>query len=75
MSSSLANSQGILTRKPHGKYFKKFLKKNRGFRPEDILFFDDKPKNVHGARKEKIDGQLFCNADQARTILVRKGYL
>ena len=72
---SLADAQVLLTRKPHGKYFKIFLKNNPGIRPDNIIFFDDKPKNIKGAREKCIDGQIFCSAAQSRTILNRKGLL
>ena len=75
LSRSFTNAKFIFTRKPHGKCFKKFLKKNKYTRPSDIVFFDDKLKNVKGARELCIDGQLFCNAAQARTILKHKGLL
>ncbi len=74
MKRSLANAR-LFTRKPHGKCFKKFLKKNRDTRPSDIVFFDDKPKNVQGARDQCIDGQIFRSAAQAHTILHHKGLL
>ncbi len=75
LSRSFTDAEFILTRKPHGKCFKKFLKKNRATRPSDIVFFDDKLKNVKGARDQCIDGHIFCNAAQARTILNRKSLL
>ncbi len=74
MKRSLANAR-LFTRKPHENYFKKFLKRNPDVRRSDIIFFDDKPKNVQGARDQYIDGQIFRSADQARTILKRKGLL
>lgn len=75
MSKSLANAHFVFTRKPHGKYYTKFLKLNNGINPGDMIFFDDKPENIKGARAHGIDGQIFCNAAQARTILKQKGLL
>lgn len=75
LSGSFTDAEFIFTRKPHGKCFKKFLKKNRDTRPSDIVFFDDKLKNVKGARDQCIDGHIFCNTTRARTILSRKGLL
>jgi len=72
---SLADSHFVFTRKPHGKYFKKFMKRHRALDPSDILFFDDKAENIKGARSFGIDGQLYCSPEQARKILVAKGLL
>lgn len=44
ISRSLADAEGIFTRKPHKKYYKKFLKKNRDTRPSDIIFLMTKQK-------------------------------
>jgi len=40
--------------------------------PQRVLFFDDRPRNVAGARKAGMDAHLFESAEQARTI-VRAG--
>lgn len=72
---SLADAHFLLTRKPYGKYYNKFMQRHPALDPCEILFFDDKPENIKGARAFGIDGQLFCNAAQARTILKRKGLL
>ncbi len=75
IGGSLTGAKGIFTRKPHRKYYKKFLQKNHNVHPRDIIFFDDKLENINGARKICIDGQIFRSATQARTILNRKGLL
>ncbi len=74
-SGSLADAQGIFTRKPHGKYFEKFLAKNTDISPSNIIFFDDKSKNIEGARKKCISAYIFCNAGDTEHILKRKGLL
>jgi putative hydrolase of the HAD superfamily len=43
-----------------------------GCAPERVLFFDDRPRNVDGARKAGIDARVFESAEQAREI-VRAG--
>ena len=74
-AGSLADSHFLLTRKPHGKYYNKFMERHPEIGPQEVLFFDDKPENIKGARSFGIDGQLFLNAEQARTILKNKGLL
>lgn len=74
-NGSLANAHFMFTRKPHGKYYSQFLKRNTAIAPNECIFFDDKPENIKGARAFGIDGQIFRNAKQARIILQRKGLL
>ena len=72
-AGSLADPHFVLTRKPHGKYYNKFMDRHPEISPQDILFFDDKKKNIKGACSLGIDGQCFSDAKQARTILKKKG--
>jgi putative hydrolase of the HAD superfamily len=43
-----------------------------GCLPERVLFFDDRPRNVEGARRAGMDAHVFDSAEQARKI-VRAG--
>ncbi len=70
-SGSLGDSSGIFNRKPHGKYYKQFLRKNSGIAPKNIIFFDDKAKNICGACEQGMTAVQFCNASQARQKLVQ----
>jgi len=45
-----------------------------GCAPERVLFFDDRPRNVEGARRAGMEAQVFESAEQAREI-VRAGML
>ena len=74
-AGSLADAHFLLTRKPHGRYYNKFMKRHPELDPQDILFFDDKLENIKGARAFGIDGQLFLNPKQARNVLKNKGLL
>jgi putative hydrolase of the HAD superfamily len=40
-----------------------------GCEPSRALFFDDRPRNVEGARKLGMDAQVFESAEQARAIV------
>ncbi len=69
---SKANAEGIFTRKPHSKYINKFLKRNKMVSPHNIIFFDDKQKNVEGACAHGIDAYQVTNASQVEDILREK---
>ena len=69
---SKANAEGIFTRKPHAKYINKFLKKNKMVSPHNIIFFDDKKKNIEGAWACGIDAYQVTNASQVEDILREK---
>ena len=43
-----------------------------GCEPQRVLFFDDRPRNVEGARQAGMDAHVFESAEQARRI-VRAG--
>ena len=74
LSRSTAKAEGIFSRKPHGKYIKRFLKRANAL-SGDILFFDDKLKNIESASKRGIDAHQFKNAHQARALLKKKNLL
>lgn len=68
-------SDGFLFRKPHTIYYKTFLKKNNDIRPDQFIFFDDKPENIQKAKQMGIYAYQFTTAQQARTILQNKNLL
>ena len=41
-----------------------------GCEPQRVLFFDDRPRNVEGARKAGIEAHVFESATQAREIVM-----
>ena len=47
----------------------KLCLKSLGCEPQRVLFFDDRPRNVEGARKIGIEAHLFESAAQAREIV------
>jgi len=68
LSRSLACASGIFNRKPHSKYVKKFI--CRAQKPASgIIFFDDKARNIQGARKCGICAYQFTGVTQARIVL------
>ena len=54
--------------KPDAGYYEYFLNKY-SFKPEDILFVDDRPPNVEGAKKVGMNAVQFTSADQLRNVL------
>jgi glucose-1-phosphatase len=73
-SHLLAGFEGLVfshlvgLRKPEKAIFD-FVVNHASLRPENILFFDDMPSNVAGARAAGLRSELFVNAPQARTII------
>lgn len=60
--------------KPNADYFE-YCVKNLGPNPGKIVFFDDNPDNVMGARKTGLDAVLFVSEKQCREELSRRGYV
>lgn len=60
------SSQLVLIKKPHKKYFKLFKEalSKKGYQPEQIVFIDDKEKNVYKATKKGIVGIQFKSVPQ-----------
>ncbi len=50
----------------------KLCLKALGCEPRRVLFFDDRPRNVEGARRAGMDAHVFESAQQAREV-VRAG--
>ena len=57
--------------KPHAAIYKLCLDA-LGCDPQRVLFFDDRPRNVEGARRAGMEAHVFESAEQARAI-VRAG--
>lgn len=61
-------------RKPDPKFFTKIIatlkEKHFDLKPQEIIFFDDTPSHVEGAKSVGIDAYLYESPDQARQILV-----
>ncbi|PKN03434.1 hypothetical protein CVU75_02230 [Candidatus Dependentiae bacterium HGW-Dependentiae-1] len=74
-SKSMANAEGIFTRKPHGKYIEKFLAKTGSRNANNIVFFDDKENNVRAACRYGMDAHVFSDAAQATQVLKQKHIL
>ncbi|MCA9770701.1 HAD hydrolase-like protein [Candidatus Dependentiae bacterium] len=74
LSRSLTDASGIFNRKPHSGYVKKFIKRT-GVSADKIMFFDDKPRNVHGACKCGLCAYHFTTIAQARMFLQKNGLL
>ncbi len=69
----IVNSAKIGVRKPHAKFYDIALKKLK-VKPSEIVFIDDRPRNVAGARKAGI--KAFCynkNMPQLRAFLRKNG--
>jgi FMN phosphatase YigB (HAD superfamily) len=75
LSKSMANGEGIFTRKPHGKYVEKFLERVWPMNATNIVFFDDKEKNVNAAREYCIDAHVFSGAAHATEILRQRNLI
>ena len=75
LSGSLADAQGIFTRKPHRKYFDRFKERNKSVQSKDIIFLDDLEKNIVGARKSGFDAYKFTTPARARELFKKKGLL
>ena len=58
--------------KPDPGYYEYFLNKH-SFKPEEILFVDDRLPNVEGAKKVGINAVQFISADQLRKDLEEYG--
>lgn len=74
-SKSMAKAEGIFTRKPHGKYIEKFLEKVWPMNATNIVFFDDKGKNVLAVCDHGIDGHVYHNVHQAEEVLKQRNIL
>ena len=64
--------------KPEKKIYEKLLEEiNRlagsECRPQEVVFFDDMPENVEGAKKLNINGIVWKDCDDARLNLTRLG--
>ena len=46
-----------------------------GVRPDEVVFVDDTPENVEGAKNFGMDSILFESADQLRKEFVRRGLI
>lgn len=46
-----------------------------GLPPDELVFFDDKQVNVHGAASAGLDAHLFTAAEDARQVLIGRGLL
>ena len=57
--------------KEHPKYFKECIEK-LGVKPEEILFFEDGPKNVEAAKSVGIDAQLFTSVEEFKRVIKEK---
>lgn len=59
--------------KPEAAFFELVLQKIQrdvpGIQPQDVIFFDDTPGHVEGARQLGIDARLYENIDQLRSLL------
>lgn len=75
LSNSLVDTSGIFDRKPHSKYYKNYLAKNNGTKPDNIIFIDDKLENIRGARKHHMQAIQFCSAKQVHQELVKRHIL
>jgi glucose-1-phosphatase len=64
----LAFSHLLGFRKPEKAIFD-FVAQRCALRPENILFFDDMPSNVQGARDAGLSAEIFVNATQAALII------
>ncbi len=54
--------------KPHRDVYEHLLK-TYNLKPEETLFFDDKPENIEGACKLGINGHLFKGYEEAKEYL------
>lgn len=68
------SSVGLKARKPGREIYLRAAE-HAGVSPEEILFFDDRPENVEGARKAGFHAELFSTAGEARKILRAYGLL
>lgn len=69
----IVNSSKIGVRKPHAKFYEIALKKLR-VKPSEIVFIDDRPRNVAGARKLGIKAFYYDkNMPQLRGFLRKNG--
>lgn len=71
---SQASGKGVFSRKPYGKYIQQFIQKTKTD-PQNIIFFDNRLRNIEAARKHGIDAYIFYNPVQIREILKQKGLL
>lgn len=69
LNRSLAKADGIFMRKPHAKYMKHFLKRNKMVHPHNIIFFDDKESNTQSACEHGIDAYQVTRPTQVEDIL------
>jgi HAD superfamily hydrolase (TIGR01509 family) len=61
-------SHEIGARKPYPGIYRKVAEELQ-CRPEEIVFFDDLPANVEGARKAGLEAYLFSDTLRARAVL------
>ena len=65
-------SNKLKTKKPRKKIYKLLIDK-LNLKPEEIIFIDDKMRNVLGARKLKINAIHFENSNQLKKDLIKFG--
>jgi len=68
------SSVGLKARKPGPEIYLRAAER-AGVCPEEILFFDDRPENVEGARAVGFHAELFSTASEARKVLAEYGLL
>lgn len=68
---SIFISEKAKTYKKNPKFFKKCLKELK-VSPEEVLFFDDKEKNVEGARKAGLRAFLFSNIKEFKKVIEKE---
>ncbi|MDB5165985.1 MAG: hypothetical protein JWM37_57 [Candidatus Saccharibacteria bacterium] len=63
----------IGSKKPSPEYFRAVLAeisaRQPGIQPSDILFLDDSPEHIEGAKEVGLDAHLFTSTEQAYNLL------
>ncbi len=54
--------------KPESEIYERLLKRYE-LKPENCIFFDDKPENVEGAKRAGIHGRVFTSQEEAKRQL------
>ena len=70
LSGSMTEAEGIFTRKPHTKYFKKFLMKNNTVLSKDIIFFDEPSSGLDPLSGRLLDDLILQLRDTLGATIV-----
>lgn len=74
VASDFRDKAGVLIKKPDVRFFDEYLKR-RGCSAAEVIFIDDRDKNVQAARACGFDAIAFKSADQLKNELKVRGLL